>query len=204
MSIAFQRQASLALVVAAVFAGACQKDEVTVPAFSIEEVRALESKAKTGDGESAYLMGIMHQQGLGSPIDLSKAAQWFKRASELGNGHAEVVLGTLYQSGDGVQVNFEEAARWYRRAADRGMGDAQFNLAGLYRDGQGVTNDPAQATAWYMLAAKASPRVKEADIEIERLSKQLSPDQLQRAREFVEAFHPQPIPEKVGLPQKLP
>ncbi len=169
---------ALGVVLALVPLSACHDEDRSAGAFSLDEMRALEEKAGRGDAESEYMLGIVQQQGLGVPVDMAKAVEWFKRAAEHGSGRAEMVLGWISEQGDGVPRNVNEAARWYQRAAVRGMTEAQFCLAELYRRGEGVKQDSVQALRWYMLADQGSPRIKEAGHEGRKLMETMSPVQI--------------------------
>lgn len=166
------------------------EDTNTSAAFSREELLSYEQRAAAGDSEAEYMLGVAHQQGLGVPVDLKKAADWFHRAAEHGHDRAEVVLGALSETGEGVDRNLERAVHWYGLAARRGLADAQFNLARLLDHGDGIASNKVQALQWYLLAARGQPRVKEADVEVTRLVAELSPAEVANARQAANDFRP--------------
>lgn len=175
-----------AAVVAAVllpaFLTGCGSEDGAPPPMSRDQLAAYEAGAARGEAEAEYMLGVVHQQGLGPRADAAKAVEWFRRAADHGHGRARTTLGALYQSGEGVPKDLAEAARWYRLAAEGGQADAQFNLGNLLRDGSGVARDPVEALKWFLLASRGNPRVKEADIAGDELARTLSADEVARAR----------------------
>ena len=52
--------------------------------------------------------------------DLTKAAEWYRKAAEQGLGSAQYHLGRCYEGGHGVTKDLTKAAEWYQKAADQG------------------------------------------------------------------------------------
>jgi TPR repeat protein len=55
----------------------------------------LEPQARRGGAEAQYLMGRMHEQGLGAPVDLARARAWYSRAATQGYAAAHEALAAL-------------------------------------------------------------------------------------------------------------
>jgi TPR repeat protein len=77
-------------------------------------------------------LGLMREQGLGSPPNPAEAAQYYAAAVRFGNPAAAYRLGLLYRDGNGVAKDDAEAEKWLRFAADQGIVDAQYELGRLY------------------------------------------------------------------------
>ena len=77
-------------------------------------------------------LGLMREQGLGSPPNPAEAAQYYAAAVRFGNPAAAYRLGLLYRDGNGVAKDDREAEKWLRFAADQGIVDAQYELGRLY------------------------------------------------------------------------
>ena len=91
--------------------------------------------------------------GKGVTKDLTKAAEWYRKAAEQGLGSAQDQIGRCYEGGYGVTKDLTKAAEWYRKAAEQGLGLAQYHLGRCYEGGHGVTKDLTKAAEWYQKAA---------------------------------------------------
>jgi TPR repeat protein len=68
-------------------------------ASSVSILSRLYTAAKRGDGQSAYVIGAMHEFGAGVPMDLVEARRWYRRAARLGIPAAKVRLAWLGRLG---------------------------------------------------------------------------------------------------------
>ena len=67
------------------------------------------------------MLGVMYFKGEGVRYDISKAAQWTKKAANQGNARAQLILGTMYYDGGGVQQNKSTAKEWFGKSCDNGL-----------------------------------------------------------------------------------
>ena len=68
-----------------------------------------------------YGLGVLHNEGKGTPRDAAQALEWFRRAAELGLADAELELGILRAIGpEGVEQDAVQAYMWFFIAAARG------------------------------------------------------------------------------------
>ena len=111
-------------------------------------------RAKGGDAEAQFELGVMYYYGDGVPEDEEEAAKWTRLAAEQGHAGAQNNLGLMYDNGNGVRQNDEEAVYWYRQAAGQGLAQAQHNLGLMYFYGEGVRQDREKAVYWYCKAAE--------------------------------------------------
>lgn len=112
-----------------------------------------ESLAARGHVRAQFMLGTIHEQGLGVPKDLAAAARWYETAGAGGNDSAQYNLGILYRFGRGVPEDPVAAARWLRLAADQGHSRAQNSLSTFYFTGVGVRRDLVEAWKWATLSA---------------------------------------------------
>lgn len=188
--------------------------DTTRPDYS-RAVTCLEPLAAGGYAPAQYRMAILHEEGLGTPRDPAKAAEWYRKAAGQGHAQSQVNLGVLYARGEGVPRDDSAAAHWYTLAADqelpRGLSNlgslylegrgvrrdvhrafalferaallgsavAQNNLALMYANGEGVNADYVEAYAWLEMASSELPSAAELR---DRISQEMSPDQLRSAR----------------------
>lgn len=129
--------------------------------------RIWEALAARGNGEAAFNLGLLHEDGLGVPPDMSKALGWYEAGAQAGSGKAQYRLGLLYASGGRVPANPERAQRWLTAAAAQGDADAARLLARLA--GQATGHDPlhdagmAHAAGDYARAAALYRALIDAD-----------------------------------------
>ncbi|MEX2616349.1 MAG: tetratricopeptide repeat protein [Alphaproteobacteria bacterium] len=110
--------------------------------------------AAQGNGDAQFMLGVMHENGLGVPQDMGAAASWYLKAAETGVASAQYNIGVFYQLGTGVIVDPASARHWLSRAAEQGHHRAQNNLGTMYYTGGGVARDPVEALKWLTLAAE--------------------------------------------------
>lgn len=106
-----------------------------------------------GDARAQDALGVMHENGQGTPQNYQEAAKWYRLAAQQGYANAQSNLGAIYHFGNGSARNYAEAVKWYRLAASQGHTNAQVNLGVLYGEGQGVPLDTIRATMWFSIAA---------------------------------------------------
>jgi clan AA aspartic protease (TIGR02281 family) len=102
-------------------------------------------------------LAYLYLHGLGGPVDLSGALDWFARAAELGQANAQCSLADMYETGEAGVVDYAKALYWYRRAAVSGFFIAQYSLGLMLEAGRGTAPRPVEALAWYLLATQAPP-----------------------------------------------
>jgi len=106
-----------------------------------------------GDPEAEFYLGKAYFTGQGTPVDLAKALEWYRKAADQGNAKAQNNLASMYFQGKGVKKDNAEAAKWYRKAAEQGAALAQTNLGTLLEEGKGVPKNCTEAAQWLEKAA---------------------------------------------------
>ncbi len=136
---------------------AAQNNEMAVSRLQLlqaneERFRKELASAGNGDKESQYKLGVMYTEGIGTNIDLAKAAEAFEQSADQGHVKAEYKLGLAYYEGTGVNPDSNTAYRWFKKAADKGYAAAQYYLGKMYASGNGVKRDYAMSLEWYTRA----------------------------------------------------
>jgi TPR repeat protein len=115
---------------------------------------ALMAKAKAGNPDAEFRVGVQYELGARVKKDPAQAAEWYRKAAESGDVRAQHSLGVLYEFGNGVSADAVTAVQWYRKAAEKGFAPAQFSLGLCYIHGKGVPQDYRQGIGWYESAAQ--------------------------------------------------
>ena len=152
-----------------------------------------EPLAERGDRNAQFMMGVLHEDGLGVAKDLGQAIAWFRRAADAGLASAQYNLGQYYENGTGVAADPSTAVGWYRRAAAQGHGKAQNNLGLFYAAGKGVAQDLVEAWVWYELASRHLPGKghKVAAANRDRVEEAMSPADLAEAKRRAATWRPE-------------
>ncbi len=104
--------------------------------------------AQLGHVRAMTVVGLMLDEGTGTPRDPIAARQWLERASALGNRGAQYDLGTMYEKADGMPQDLSRAAALYLQSAQQGFAPAQLAIGVSYEFGEGVPRDRSQAVYW--------------------------------------------------------
>jgi uncharacterized protein len=108
--------------------------------------------ANKGDAEAQYHVGMMYNNGIGTPQDPNKAFGWFEKSAAAGDPLGAYKLGCYYggQFPGVVETNEDEALKYKLVAAKAGYSLAQHDVAAIYsRQGNAV-----EAVRWLKLAAE--------------------------------------------------
>ncbi len=97
------------------------------------------------DDFTAYRLGKMYFNGLGTDIDINKAIHWFSQAEKLGNTNAAYQLGKIaFENND-----IENAIKHFQYAAQGNISNAWFNLAKIHSNESYGHYDIAKAQLCY-------------------------------------------------------
>ena len=81
-------------------------------------------KAKQGNADAQYQLGLLYLMGKGTLQDFSEASEWLILAAEQNHPLAQYELGLLYQIGQGVEMDNEKSYVWFNLAAAAGVEQA--------------------------------------------------------------------------------
>lgn len=160
-----------------------------------EDIQAVIKKAKGGDPEAQFALGIAYSVGKRIPQDHAEGVKWYRKAAEQGMKEAFPFLGYAYESGQGVPQDYSKSVKWYRKAAEQGDLVSQGALARAYFKGQGTPQDYLLAYFWMSLVtSRETGKAYEMAAESrEQVAKMLTPEQLMKAQQMTRewgAKHP--------------
>jgi uncharacterized protein len=141
-------------VALALLAGMAGASPQSTHSKSSPRITALKAKARSGNADSQFELGVLYENGEDVPQDFKQAVIWYRKAAEQGDSDAQYSLGFAYCYGQGIPRDFSQASEWFRKAAEQGHAKAQHLLGVLYRDGDGVPQDYVQAATWTRKAAE--------------------------------------------------
>ncbi len=119
----------------------------------------LRQKAKDGDAEAQYWLGVTYEYGVDVNQDYEAAIKWYEKAADQGHVIAQNTMGDTYYAADD-----EKALFWYTKAAEQGYADAQAHLGWMYERGRGIAQDNKKAAIWYAKAADQGHEVAQYNL----------------------------------------
>lgn len=146
-----------------------------------QAARWYQRAAEQGDAKAQNNLGTMYANGRGVPHNDRQAVMWYSLAASQEDLRGVTNLGSMYLYGKGVARDEVRAFQLYRKAAEQGYAVAQHNLAVMYATGQAVSVDCVRAYAWFDLA---SEQLREAGEWRDKMVRDMSADELNRAREL--------------------
>ena len=104
---------------------------------------------KTKDGQLAYRIGLIYEEGKGIEPDIKKAIRWYQVAAESGDCDAMLKLGLFCETGFGVEQDLTQAFNWYQCAANaKPHSEASYYVYDCYCKGIGVKKSLFNALQW--------------------------------------------------------
>lgn len=120
---------------------------------------------------TAFYMGLYHQEGWCIKQDYKKALKYYCEGIEIDNCmYCYNQIGVIYGKGLGVKKDIPKALYYYSEAAKRGDALSFTNIAYLYEIGDGVKRDRDKAILFYQLAANLGE--ENAIRELERIKRE--------------------------------
>ncbi len=113
-------------------------------------MKHFKAAAQLGQAEALFLIGRLHEQGMGTDIDQDKAMDYFAQAADDGDAKAQYRLAkAALDGGDQIDAAQKEVAlSWLNKAAEQEHAEAQTTLAMMLEQ-----DDRDAAMTWYMRAA---------------------------------------------------
>ncbi|PCK32653.1 tetratricopeptide repeat protein [Pseudoalteromonas piscicida] len=142
---------------------------------------------KLGEADAMFALAVMYDEGRGVKKDRSKYVELMQRAANKNMPAAQFNVALMYSNGDGVPQDYRHALNWYEKAAANNYTLAMFNLALMYFQGLGVEKNIERSYVWNTLAEFNGY----AEATKSRLldEKQLSPSQIERAKELANSIY---------------
>jgi len=122
------------------------------------------NKAKDGDKEAQYHLGMMYRLSIGTVENLDESSKWLDNSAQQGYAPAQYEMGNLYKAvvpmpnfdddkdfddffnhtlGNPSAKHVPEAVKWYGKAAAQGCWKSCLELSNLFFD-----EDPAKSKEW--------------------------------------------------------
>ena len=105
-------------------------------------------------GDAAFLLGRLHEEGVGVTADSNSGLRWIEKAAVRKHAGAQNRMGRAYYRGEGRPINANTGVRWFKRGAMTGSAEAQYNLAIAYHLGRGINRNEVEAVRWFEIAAE--------------------------------------------------
>ena len=102
-----------------------------------------------------YLLGVITEQGVGVPRDLTAAAKFYQLAAERGHRSAQLRWGLALMEGRDVDRDVVAGESWLRRAALAGDSEAATLVGNFYVRSGPLPPNYTEAASWYRRAAEA-------------------------------------------------
>ncbi|HTQ97611.1 MAG TPA: tetratricopeptide repeat protein [Candidatus Acidoferrum sp.] len=153
--------------------------------------------AEHGETSAMVNLGYLSDAGLGTPKDSAEAVRWYRLAAERGDALGENNLGDIYLRGLGVEQSDEIAKEWFEKAAEQGNTAARIKLGYLYASGRAGRTDAELAYALISAAELAGD--KRGQVYFAPLEKQLSAEQIARAKQKAQSMLSTPQNAKMEL-----
>ena len=109
-------------------------------------------------GYSTFMLGICYKDGIGTEINLDRAFELIKKATELGYKDAYYYLGRAYYVGEGVEKNLEKAFEYTKKSAELEDEQAYFWLGYMYFYGEGTEINYEEAIKWLTKSVKTGKK----------------------------------------------
>jgi uncharacterized protein len=113
----------------------------------------LRCAANSGDVRAQFLLGQIHCEGRGVPVDASEGLHWYRLAAHANDALAMNMVGRCHELGWGTSADESLAAAWYCKAAGSGQVWGMYNYANLLATGRGVARNRSKALRLYREAA---------------------------------------------------
>lgn len=115
-----------------------------------DSFKAMMALANKGNAEAQYHVGMMHNNGIGTPQDPKQAFEWFQKSTAANDPLGAYKLGCYYdgQFAGVVTTDASEALKYKLVAAEAGYALAQHDVALMYFK-QG---NPEEALKWWKMA----------------------------------------------------
>lgn len=151
-------------------------------------MKELAPLAQEGNVNAQILLGKMYMLGQGVPRNTDLALKWFEAASDQGDAEAEFFLGAMYLL---PAKDIPQGLKWLRLSAEQGTKEAQLLLGMTYLKGSDLPHDLVQADMWLRLAAATGDKL--ATSQCERAERQMTADQIGKARALAAEWKPESL-----------
>jgi len=147
--------AGLAVVIYGAYSINKAKKNIETARIQAEDgLRTDSDKAKAGDADAQFSLGMRYYKGDGTQRDYAAAYQWWMKAAEQGHKIAQYNLGIMNEHGESVPKSDEEAFKWYSLSAKQKYHSALNKIGEFCRDGRVLPQSDTKAFGLFEFAAK--------------------------------------------------
>ena len=101
-----------------------------------------------GNMKCTSSLGHMYDQGLGVPLDRTRAVWYLTRAANGGNRGAQHQLGVYWEEGEVLPQDMKKAMEWYMKSAQQALPEAQRRIGLAYEIGEVLPRSRPLAIEW--------------------------------------------------------
>jgi TPR repeat protein len=101
-----------------------------------------------GNMKCTSSLGHMYDQGLGVPLDRTRAVWYLTRAANGGNRGAQYQLGVYWEEGEVLPQDMKKAMEWYMKSAQQALPEAQRRIGLAYEIGEVLPRSRPLAIEW--------------------------------------------------------
>ena len=110
----------------------------------------------------------------------------YTEQAESGDVDAMARVAVCHYLGRGTTVDYGAALQWFQKAAEQNDKKSQFALGYMYENGEGTDKKQLEALRWYMKGAEGhGPYAELSQEQVDRLSKEMRPEDVERIRQEV-------------------
>lgn len=116
--------------------------------------REFSTAADAGYAAAKGTLGYLHDEGLGTHVDKTKAAALYREAADGNVSFAAHNLGVMLRDGIDAPIDYATSLQYFRKAVALGYRQSLVDVGFAYDNGYGVPQDYAEAMRWYRQAAE--------------------------------------------------
>lgn len=102
--------------------------ETTVQVYADKSLEEIFPLALEGEVPAMMTLAYRYEQGIGTPQDMNKAAEWYLQAARFRDAEASYRLALIYGNPENPLYNFKSGKAWLRRAKRLGHAQAGVKL----------------------------------------------------------------------------
>lgn len=133
---------------------------------SSKAAERLVSASGSGDSGAQFVLGEMHESGIGVARNLKRSLTWYEKAAINHHPPSCSALARLYGRGPVGIRSESKAFHWASEAASAGDSEGMRLLAEFYENGVGTAIDSAKVLQWYQAAATAGDAIAKGRLGI--------------------------------------
>jgi len=144
------------------------------------------SRARNGDSETQFVVGVLYYMGRGVSQNPAEAAMWFRKAAEQGCLEAQSLLEEMYFQRLMAVEDYSEAIEWLHKASQQNLAQAHYAMGLIFGMGLDVPRYYIEACKFFELsAAKGNHKASEI---LESVEQKMSEEEIAEARRRAAAF----------------